>query len=72
MAAFQALLQTFLPFGGVPLTCDEERAVSEFKGRHFQGGILDEARMIEHAFDLGPCAMAEAQMIVEKELAKAA
>jgi transposase-like protein len=50
------------------------RALKKGQGRCFnlQGDILGEVRMIERAFGLGPCALADAHTIVERELAKAA
>lgn len=50
------------------------RALRKGQGRsfNFQGGILGEARMIERAFGLGPCAMADAHRIIERELTRAA
>ena len=36
-----------------------------------QGGIVDEARIVERAFDLGPCALTEAVALLQDRLANA-
>ena len=37
----------------------------------FQGGIVGEVRIVEHAFDLGPCALTEAVALLQDCLANA-
>ena len=36
-----------------------------------QGGIVGEARIVERAFDLGPCALTEAVALLQDRLANA-
>ena len=50
------------------------RVLRKGQGRYFnlQGGIIDQVRMIERAFGLGPCALSKTFAMAEKELAKAA
>ena len=36
-----------------------------------QGGIVGEARIVERAFDLGPCARTEAMALLQDRLANA-
>ena len=36
-----------------------------------QGGIIGEARIVERAFGIGPCALAEAMTLMQDHLASA-
>ena len=38
---------------------------------NFQGGIVGEARIVERAFGLGPCALTEAMTLLQDRLANA-
>ena len=38
---------------------------------NFQGGIVGEARIVERAFGVGPCALAEAMTLLQDRLANA-
>ena len=38
---------------------------------NFQGGIVGEARIVERAFGLGPCALTEAMALLQDRLASA-
>ena len=38
---------------------------------NFQGGIVGEARIVERAFGLGPCALTEAMALLQDRLANA-
>ena len=39
--------------------------------RALQGGIVGEARIVERAFGLGPCALTEAMALLQDRLASA-
>ena len=66
---FKTLKTAYATIKGVEVM----RALRKGQARAFalQGGIIGEARIVERAFGVGPCALAEAMALLQDHLANA-